>query len=255
MHADAGIGRAGTASDECDTRLACHRPVGTGHEGHSAFLPTGHDIDLGGIHQRIEHGEKAFSRNGENPIAALLGQAIDEEARGLGGGAVCHHSARNAQEAARQSGARIKPSWTGLSHRRTHTRGRSPMLTKRLSPVSHETIACPYRRIRPPPFPRIIDGASRFAARPDGEEHALVLRQERLAGFPGSLRGLPGWGAGLHLLSGPPNRNARSAGVLPHAVCAPPNWSAGIARRWLAPVPQSQDRYRSSPLPVLHRQP
>jgi hypothetical protein len=81
MHADAGIGRARAAGDEGDTRSSRHRAVGAGHEGDPAFLTAGDDIDFGSFRQRVEHGEEAFPGHSEDPFAALLGEAFDQQRR------------------------------------------------------------------------------------------------------------------------------------------------------------------------------
>ncbi len=90
MHADAGVRRAGTAGDESDAGPLRHRAVRTCHHRHAAFLPARHQIDRVLLAQSIEHLKEAFARHGENPLAALFDQAVDEELGGGGRRARCH---------------------------------------------------------------------------------------------------------------------------------------------------------------------
>ena len=83
VNADAGIGRAGTAGYKGDTRAACHRPVGAGHERNPAFLPTRYDVDGALLAQPVENLQEAFAGNREDPVAALFDQAIDKKLGGL----------------------------------------------------------------------------------------------------------------------------------------------------------------------------
>jgi hypothetical protein len=80
MDADRGIGRAGPARDEGDAGPPGHRAVGAGHEADAAFLPADHQIDLGRVVQRVEHGEEALARHGEDAVAALRDEIVDEDA-------------------------------------------------------------------------------------------------------------------------------------------------------------------------------
>jgi hypothetical protein len=79
MDADRRIGRARPAGDEGDAGAAGHLAVRFGHEGGAAFLPADHKVDLGAVVQRIERGEEAFARNGEDPVAALRDQVVDQD--------------------------------------------------------------------------------------------------------------------------------------------------------------------------------
>ena len=91
MDAGAGVGRAGAAGDEGDARAAGHLAVGVGHVGDAAFLPADDGVDLGRVVERVEHGEEAFARHGEDAVAALDLELVDEDAAA---GALGHGGAR-----------------------------------------------------------------------------------------------------------------------------------------------------------------
>ena len=80
VDAGAGVGRAGAAGDEGDAGAARHLAVGVGHVGDPAFLPADDGVDLGRVVQRVEHREEAFARHGENAVAALDAELVDEDA-------------------------------------------------------------------------------------------------------------------------------------------------------------------------------
>ena len=80
MDSGAGVGGAGPAGHEGDSRPPGHLAVGVGHVGDAAFLPADDDIDLGRVKQRVEDGEEALARHGENAVAALGLELIDEDA-------------------------------------------------------------------------------------------------------------------------------------------------------------------------------
>ena len=82
VDADAGVGRAGPAGDEAHARAARSSPVGAGHERRAAFLAAGDGLDRRAVAQRVEHRQEAFAGHGEDPVAALFDQAIDEQAGG-----------------------------------------------------------------------------------------------------------------------------------------------------------------------------
>ena len=90
MDADAGIGRARTAGHESNTGPAGHRSVGARHHRDPAFLAAGHEIDGILPRQRIEHLQEAFAWYGEDTLAPLFDQAVDEQLGGGGGGARGH---------------------------------------------------------------------------------------------------------------------------------------------------------------------
>jgi hypothetical protein len=80
VDSDGGVGRAGPASDEGDAGPAGHLAVGLGHVGDAAFLTADDEVDLGRVVQRIEHGQEALARHGEDAIAALRHEIVDEDA-------------------------------------------------------------------------------------------------------------------------------------------------------------------------------
>ena len=80
MDAGAGVGRAGAAGDEGDAGTAGHLAVGVGHIGDPALLPADDGVDLGRVVERVEHGEEALARNGEDAVAALDLKLVDEDA-------------------------------------------------------------------------------------------------------------------------------------------------------------------------------
>ena len=79
MNADAGIGRTRSSGDKSNAGPSGHRAVCAGHESHAAFLPAGHQINLVAPVERVEHLQKAFARNCENAVCALLSKAINEQ--------------------------------------------------------------------------------------------------------------------------------------------------------------------------------
>jgi hypothetical protein len=92
MDADTGVGCTGPARDKGDAGAPGHRAIGTRHEADSAFLPTGHGLDLRRIVQRVEYGEKALAGDMEDAVATLDEELVDENAAaGAGKGS---HEAR-----------------------------------------------------------------------------------------------------------------------------------------------------------------
>ena len=87
VHACGRVGRSGSASDEGDARAAGHLAVRVGHIGDAALLTADHGIDLGNVVQGVESGEEALARNGENAVAALDLELVDED---LAAGALGH---------------------------------------------------------------------------------------------------------------------------------------------------------------------
>ena len=72
VHADAGVGRAGTARDEADARAAGELAVCFGHEGRAAFLPADDQPHLlAHVIQRIEHRQVALARDAEGELHAV----------------------------------------------------------------------------------------------------------------------------------------------------------------------------------------
>ncbi len=90
MHARAGVGRARAAGDEGDSGAAGHLAVGIGHIADTALLPANGDRDFRSIVKCIEDGEEALARNGENPVAAVDLQLVDEDSSACS----CGHGAR-----------------------------------------------------------------------------------------------------------------------------------------------------------------
>ncbi len=86
MHPDGGIGRTRAARDEGDARPPGERAIGTGHEGDATFLSAHHQIDFGRVVQRIEHREEAFAGDGENAVAALRDELVDQDTAASAGG-------------------------------------------------------------------------------------------------------------------------------------------------------------------------
>ena len=79
MDSAAGVGRPRPASDEGDAGAAGHFAVGIGHVGDPALLTADGEVDFWRIEKRVEHREKALARHGEDPIAALDFQLVDED--------------------------------------------------------------------------------------------------------------------------------------------------------------------------------
>ena len=82
-----GVGRAGAAGDEGDAGLAGHLAVGIGHVADPAFLAADDGLDLRRVVKRVEHGEEAFARHGEDAVAALDLELVDKDLA-AGAGAV-----------------------------------------------------------------------------------------------------------------------------------------------------------------------
>ena len=111
VDAGAGVGRAGAAGDEGDPGPPGHLAVGVGHVGDAAFLPADDGVDLRRVVQRVEHGEEAFAGDGEDAVAALGDQAIDQQAAAVAGGASWVDSLARAGSA-----ATIRPgTWKALA--------------------------------------------------------------------------------------------------------------------------------------------
>ncbi len=90
MDPAAGVGRAGAAGDEGDAGAAGHLAVGVGHVGDTALLPADDGVDRGRVVERVEHREEALARNGEDAVAALDHELVDEDAAA----GACGHAAR-----------------------------------------------------------------------------------------------------------------------------------------------------------------
>ena len=88
MDTDRGIGRARPAGDEGDAGPPGHLPVRLGHIGDAAFLPADDEIDLRRIVEGVQGGEKALARDGEDAVAALDDEIVDQDA--AAGAFRCH---------------------------------------------------------------------------------------------------------------------------------------------------------------------
>ena len=85
VHADRGVGRAGTARHEADAGLAGELAVGLGHVRGAAVLTRDDELDrVARVVERVEHGEIALARNAERGVDAVHLQLVDQD---LGGGA------------------------------------------------------------------------------------------------------------------------------------------------------------------------
>ena len=87
VDADAGVGRPRAASDEGDAGPMGEGAVRAGHEGRPAFLTAGDEVDRGCVVERIEDAQEAFAGHGEDPVATLDGEVVDEDAAT---GSACH---------------------------------------------------------------------------------------------------------------------------------------------------------------------
>ena len=110
MDPAAGVGRSGAAGDEGDARAAGHLAVGVGHVGDSAFLPADGEVDLGRVVERVEHGEEALAGNGEDAVAALDPELVDEDASACSGaGALGHPRASSRDVSTRHLRGGLRP--------------------------------------------------------------------------------------------------------------------------------------------------
>ena len=91
---------------------AGHLAVGVGHVGDAALLPADGQVDLGRVVQRVEHGEEAFAGNGENAVAALDFELVDED---LAAGALGHGA--RALAGWPHNGQRVAKSAVAATHR------------------------------------------------------------------------------------------------------------------------------------------
>ena len=74
MDADRGVAGAGAARHQQHAGLAGQLAVGLGHKGGAAFLAAGHEADLGGVEQRVEHFEIALAGDAERHLDAMRAQ-------------------------------------------------------------------------------------------------------------------------------------------------------------------------------------
>jgi hypothetical protein len=94
MDSGAGIGRARAAGDEGDSRTSGHLPVRIGHVADPALLPANDRVDLGRVVKRVENREEALARHGEDSVATLDSQLIDEDASARSGAGAIGHEGR-----------------------------------------------------------------------------------------------------------------------------------------------------------------
>ena len=132
MDADARIGGARSAGDEGHSRTPRHRAIGAGHEADPAFLTARHHVDGVLPTKAVEDLEKAFAGNGEDAVAPLLGQAIDEEFGGGGRIGRLHAAAVSPAGRGVQSRRARAPRNAGDGMRRTS--GGQPRRSRRQHP-------------------------------------------------------------------------------------------------------------------------
>src|SRR5262249_6114787 len=75
-----GVGGAGAAGDEGNTGTPGHLAVGVGHVSDPALLAADDPVDGFRVVERVEHREEALARNGEDAVAALDHELVDEDA-------------------------------------------------------------------------------------------------------------------------------------------------------------------------------
>src|SRR3569623_2000222 len=80
MDSDRRVGGARPARHEGDARPSGYLAVGFGHVGDAALLPADDEVDRRRVVERVEHGEEALARHGEDPVAALGHEIVDEDA-------------------------------------------------------------------------------------------------------------------------------------------------------------------------------
>ncbi len=78
MHPDARMGRARRARDEGDPRPPGQFAVRLGHVGGAGLVPARDRPDPGGIVERVEDRDEAFTRDAEHRVDAVRGQRVDD---------------------------------------------------------------------------------------------------------------------------------------------------------------------------------
>ncbi len=73
-----GVGRAGPAGDEADSRPSGEPPLGQRHDRRARLLPADGQLDRGVAH-RVESGEIGFARNAIDPFDSLRDELVDED--------------------------------------------------------------------------------------------------------------------------------------------------------------------------------
>ena len=80
VQADHGVGHAGSAGDEADTRAAtAHPAIGNGHVGGATLMPADDEAELRHIHQRIRQAEETLAGDAEHAVHAMRGKALGDE--------------------------------------------------------------------------------------------------------------------------------------------------------------------------------
>jgi len=80
VHADRGVGRAGTARDHHHAGSAGELCVCVGHVGRAAFLPADDEAQAIAMRmQAVEDGEVAFAGNAEHSVDALADQRVGDD--------------------------------------------------------------------------------------------------------------------------------------------------------------------------------
>ena len=89
MHANCGIGGAGSSGDRADARLAGELGVALDHERRAALLPANHEAEVFLVLvEAIEHLEVAFTGHAEGGVNTVGNQCIgDQMTTGTGGNA------------------------------------------------------------------------------------------------------------------------------------------------------------------------
>ncbi len=85
MDAVRGVGRAGAAGDEADSRSTREASLGQRHHRSPRLLTADHDVD-GGVAQRVEGGQIGFARDAVGPGDALNDELINEDLAAVSGG-------------------------------------------------------------------------------------------------------------------------------------------------------------------------
>ena len=81
VNANRRVGRAGTARDESDARLAGQLRIGIRHEGRAGFVPVHDQLDhLARVVERVKHADVALPGHTESVVDALDQQLVDEDA-------------------------------------------------------------------------------------------------------------------------------------------------------------------------------
>ena len=93
VHPDRGVAGAGAARHQQYAGLAGQFAVGLGHKGGAALLAAGHQADLGGVEEGVEHFEIALAGDAERHLDTVRPQRRDHQlaAAQLRKVGVCRH--------------------------------------------------------------------------------------------------------------------------------------------------------------------